>query len=189
MRKDLFFIFGLIFLINFSSCLELSVSPSEIYFIGEEGNLVCQDLKVQGFNETLVVSDRWAYSGVYEKILGLHNLSSYDLGIDLGYLKKVEAVGNDSFEVCLSGSDAGKFHGVLLFRVKDKPAGIGIWINVEILEKEDRGLSLTGFIVNKSENVGLESWLGLIIVVLSGVLFTLIKKFGKRKSKICPSSK
>lgn len=121
-----------IFGLHLTGGLEIGVSPAEVFFEGDIGERMCEEVRVfTGFGEEIFeVSDFWSLSD--ERKLGEHVFSSEEFGLNVRYEERVRVFGDEIVEICISGQERGKFHGIILFRELNGAIGIGSWLNVGI---------------------------------------------------------
>lgn len=181
MKFKLFLFYFFVFLIGFSSAASLSMSPPQLDFVGDGKKVVCGNvlLKVND-SEELIGEIRWARDGYFDRKLLAHNLSSEERGIEFSFPKEVFVEGKRNVNVCVEGKD-GDYHGVLLYRVKDKPVQVGIWINASL---NGGGIGLTGNFINAENNVGgyMFGIFVFLVLVLIGLGFWYFSK--KNKSSV-----
>src|SRR3989339_191922 len=82
--KSFIFLLFFIFLCNFVSSIELSISPSQIDFNAKTNQESCKEITISTIkNSILIGSDRWAEKNIVQRNFFLHNLSSKDLDIKI----------------------------------------------------------------------------------------------------------
>ncbi len=178
MKFIFLFLFFVLF-ISLSSCTTLSMSPPQIDFIGKTGETICNDFYIEGDLDYLVTGeDRWAIEGYEERKLSKHNLSSDELDLELTYVKKVELKNKTSLEICVEGKDAGTYHGILLYKIKDKPVKVGIWMEVTLEGFSFESISLGGKSVSEKKGLGLMFVPTLLIAILLVLLWVKNKRRG-----------
>lgn len=181
MNFKLIIVLNFIFLIPFISSINLSISPTEINFVGETGETICQTINIKVTSlENLTATDFWAEQEYSERNLKKHNKNASELGLSLIYLKEFEINNTKELSICISGENSGNYHGILLYKIKEKPAQIGIWMNVN-LEKEKRTL-ITGNIINEKENLKEINYLVPSLFLLIVLIYLLIIKKKKNYS-------
>ena len=175
--KNIFFIF-LIFLINFVSSATLSMSPSQIDFVGNIKEEICQKviIKVNG-TEVLTGKTKWAEENYFERKLIMHKLDSKEKGLEIFLPEILEISEKQDIDVCIKGNNPGKFHGVLLYKIENKPVQVGIWMNVSL-----EGNSLVKITGNFVKSEGESSRLYLLSIILLGIFLGLIVWYKKRIS-------
>lgn len=90
-------------------------------------------------SEMIVVSDKWAENESVEWKVSLFDKDAdlHDISID--YLNEL-SIDEREVEICLSGSEVGEYHGVILLREQQKGNSIvqmGVWLKVTIVESEE----------------------------------------------------
>ncbi len=134
----------------------LGVSPAELDFKGNTGEVLCGKVVVSDFDGEVVVEDRWAVRGYSGRDFLSHDLDASDLGISVDYVEG---------EVCLAGEKSGVYHGLLLFRGEGENSGAGIWIAVDLIGADL--ISFEGMSAGVSEeNNGTVLLLGAIFILL-----------------------
>jgi len=172
--KDKNILFSLfVFLISVGSCASLSMSPPQINFQGSVNENICSSFMIEG-NSIVQGETKWAREGYFERKINEHMLNASELGLEIDYLGEFELNGSVEKDICILAKNPGNYHGILFYKIKDKPLKVGIWMNVSISEKKDKNIGLTGFSVEG--NVGnMEMWLGILVICLLGVLWFLLK--------------
>src|SRR3989344_7811015 len=78
-------------LISFSSALELGVSPPFLYFDGEKGNVICNNISIfsnfDGLN--LLLNDKWSDKDGDDREIRFYELEALDVGINREYDERV----------------------------------------------------------------------------------------------------
>ena len=142
-------------------------------------------------------SDYW--SAKKSRELRNYSYESEEFGIVIEYNKIVNT--DAEVKVCVKGEKEGRFYGVLIFSSKEKNAGVGVWLEIDLggrnLEKSKTlGIfneesikinSLKRFISNENENN--IRFLGVIFgfesLVLTGLLLVmLVIQYNKKKSEV-----
>jgi hypothetical protein len=112
----------------------LGVSPSSLSYNQSIGEEKCLQVTVNSVSANISVSDLWAENKDVEWKFFLFDTSSTTHGLSLNYLTELP-IGERQFNVCLSGSKAGEYHGVLLLKeekVGNSVIQMGIWLKVTI---------------------------------------------------------
>jgi hypothetical protein len=173
--KNLFFIFFIFFIFTVNAAT-LTISPPQINFQGNVGEKICKEIeiKVNG-TENLTGKIKWAKEGYFEKVLSEHNLESKELKLEVNFPKNLEIKENEKIEICLKGKKTGKYHGVLLYRIKNKPLQIGIWVNVNLEGKDF--IKMTGnFVKTENEFNSMLIFPTILLVVFIILIFWYKKK-------------
>ena len=114
----------------------LGISPSSLSYNQSIGEEKCLQVTVNSVSANISVSDLWAENKDVEWKFFLFDTSSTTHGLSLNYLTELP-IGERQFNVCLSGSKAGEYHGVLLLseeQVGNSIIQMGIWLKVTISE-------------------------------------------------------
>ena len=152
------------------------MGPQQLDFIGESGELICQraTLELDG-SETVVGDVRFAQSEYFERKLTRHNLSSEDIGLDVTFPEEVLVNNMTNIEVCIKGK-TGNYHGIILYKIKDKPVRVGIWLNVSLSQGPRNGLmKITGNAVSVDGNGFGLIIMPLVLVLILGLLILRLK--------------
>ena len=172
-------------LIFIETTLALSVSPAEIFFEGTVDEQICQEIKISEGGE-IILDDKWANNGISEKNINLYESESEKSIIEMNYPKEFIIEKKENIEICLSGEKEGKYFGVLLIRIKEKPVGIGIWMNVNLIAKEHESKAvISGDAISEEKieqnNLVVIFVMILIILILIFVYFCLKLKLQNKK--------
>jgi hypothetical protein len=181
-KKCLFFVYFVFILTNVSA-VQLSISPPQIDFVGSTGEEICNTIFIQvNGTENLIGKNLWAEEGIDLRKISLHNLTSEDLRIDFNYEDKIEVDGERGAQICVTAKRKGTYHGLLLYKIENKPVQVGIWMNVSVSKGNDL-VKITGNAVKDSGDKGV-TWvvfpIGLVIIL--GILF-ILQKLGLQESK------
>jgi hypothetical protein len=175
--KNFFFIFFIFFICSIDAAT-LTISPPHLNFEGKVGDEICNNIKIKvNGTENMTGKIKWAKEGYFERILHEHNLDSEELNLKINFPEKVKVDGSEEIEICLRGKKSGKYHGVLLYRIQDKPLQIGIWTNVS-LEGNDF-IKMTGNFVNAE---GESNNLLIFPIILLIIFFVLLIWYKKKIS-------
>lgn len=175
--KKLFFIFIFIFLITSVSAFSIEASPDELFLETSINQKVCKNVAIQVSEESnIIITDRWATKEYNQKILTEHQFSKDDIGITLSHNQNILIRNNKSIEICLSAKKEGFYHGVLLIKGEDQPVGIGVWINLNVTEKD---ALFTGLAIDKKgkDDFNITYLIPLIFIIIILIeVFILVKK-------------
>ncbi|MCA9487494.1 MAG: hypothetical protein KC516_00875 [Nanoarchaeota archaeon] len=168
-------IFLILFLfLSFASSANLSISPDELKFNGKIGETLCQEMVIRVTNETLLGEDLWAEEGYFERNLKAHTLNSSEFETKLIYPKETYVESEKKIEICLIGEKPGNFHGVLFYKIKEKPLRVGIWISASL--SEEKSFTIGESISEKRNVKGLNYLLPMTIVLVGALIILLFKK-------------
>ncbi|MBT4257878.1 hypothetical protein HOD88_01695 [archaeon] len=175
-----------IFLISFSSSLELKASPSQLNFEGLENENICKTLTIFTDSKSIILGeDRWAEKGIMDRTFLNHKLESSDLDLKIDYPKNKEIFGSEKIKICISGEKDGNYHGILLYKTKKNPAGVGIWLNIKIIQGEGKFAKITGSAINDgSHTFGLT----IVFVLLFIIAFILSRDFKNNAARTTSKS-
>ena len=171
MNSKFLFIFLFIFLICFGSSATLSMSPPQIDFVGQTGETICEKVyfKIEE-KDILIGKANWAKEGFDERKLSKHQLTSEEIGLEVIMPELITIDNCSEIEVCIKGSKKGNYHGALLYRIKDKPLQVGIWMNVSL--KGNSIQKITGNFIKtegKRGNMGVY-FAVMLFLILGGLL-------------------
>ena len=124
-------------LANINIVEAVGFSPSSLTFDLEQGQEGCKMITIDSESETIKASDRWAKSKDDPWSVSSFNESSSSKGIKISYDNEL-SIDEREVEVCLSGSNVGEYHGVLLFQEEQNGSSIiqfGVWLKALITEK------------------------------------------------------
>jgi len=170
----LFFLF--VFFIGFCSATTLTVSPTQIDFIGKTNEIICNKVKIS-VEDTQILEGKtkWAEQGQDERILSMHKLNANELDLDVTLPKIIEIYESSEIEVCIKGSKKGNYHGALLYKIEDKPVQVGIWMNVSL--EENSLMKITGnFIKTEDKRGNMGVYFAVMLFLILGGLVVWSKK-------------
>ncbi len=166
----LILLFGLFWFVPMGFCLE--VSPAEIKFSGNTGEVLCGNISVGGVESFVVVEDRWAERGFDGRDFLSHDGDAGDLGLRLEYEREFVLSGEAKRLVCVRGESSGFYHGLLLFRGEEENSGVGVWVVVELVGADV--ISFGGMSVEVIEDdSGVSDIFLTMLIVLLIVFFVL----------------
>ena len=177
--KCFFFCFFFIFLLTFVNAFSLEASPNEIYVDSFPNQKICKDILIDVSEESnIIIEDRWSEKGFVEKILVNHKLAAEELNVVLSYDKQFRISQQESFEVCFSAREVGFYHGIILIKGENAPAGVGVWVNLNVTKQSSffTGFSIDNSIERSNKNRGLYLVLIFIVLVLVEVFILVSKK-------------
>lgn len=178
MAKKFIFFFYFIFLISFVSATTLTMSPSQLDFTIDKNEVVCKTAKIKGSeNLTVIGETRWAEKGYSERKLTSHNLSFEDLKLDINIPREINFSNSSNIDICIKGKK-GNYHGILLYKIKDKPIQVGIWLNVSIGGEFDSQNKITGNSIKIEKNN--ENFSNILVIPAILLLVLLILLFRLR---------
>jgi len=186
MKKIFLFFIFFIFISNLASAGTLSISPTQINFIGHTNEIICNKITLKSDSpRNLIGEDRWAKRGEWRRKFLLHNLTSDKLGLKLTYNKIISSAKFIQPEICLKGASPGEYHGLLLYKINNNPTGVGIWMNVS-LTKRNSLTKITGNVlknVRKNSDMKFALFISLGLLILFFFLVLKLKSNSKRKTE------
>lgn len=181
--KKLILFFSFLFFLSFVTSNELKISPEEISFVGKPNELICNNVQIKVSNDSIItIKDRWAKKDFNKRDFKSHNLTNKDLSLEISYLSNINVKENSKAKICLTAKESGFYHGLLLFRKKESLSGIGIWMSVNISDKEKFSTLITGETIsfNNTDNKELSITYLLIalfvLILILEIIFYLKKK-------------
>lgn len=178
MKITIFFLFFFSFL-SLVNCSELKISPQELFFEGETNKFICKNISIETSEEsTVIIQDRWAIKDFQEKDFKSHKLKREDLDLALTYNSSRRVIDLSNELICIKAKQAGFYHGLILLRIKDSSSGIGVWINLNISEKNFKTKVSDTILLKNKESSKLVSFVLflLILILLIELIFYLKKK-------------
>jgi hypothetical protein len=134
--KTVCFVF--LFVMMLGGVLASGFSPSSlIYEVGVDEEM-CSDLSVSSDSEVILVSDAWASDESVDWKVSNFESEASSHGLDVSYDSEL-SVDERDLEVCVSGSELGEYHGVLLLKEQQEGNSIvqmGVWMKVNVGESE-----------------------------------------------------
>jgi len=187
MKKLLFIFIIFLFLFIIPNVISFGISPPQINFLGNSGEKICQKIFLNPDGEgTFLGKTLWAKEDNLERKLSNHFLNPEDLGLKADFNKNFTIKNKSDVEICITGSKSGKYHGVLLYRLQNKPVQVGVWLSVLIKNSRENNfpLKLTGRIIEgkiNNLNLGFFNIMGIFDFVLLLFLIFLLFILSKRK--------
>ncbi|MEK6890896.1 MAG: hypothetical protein AABX03_02055 [Nanoarchaeota archaeon] len=190
--KFIFLALALLILTSGVYANSLGLSRANLEFVGDIGEEVCKELIIfSGESVSVSGEDRWSLKN--SKELSDYTKYADELKIDINYPESVNFNKKETVNVCITGNENGKYHGVLIYK-DPEIAGVGTWLEVTVGnginpnsdegEKEtikSSSVSLTGSSVDDTSSgvsglyiVLFFSFILLIVVLI--VLFVLYRK-------------
>jgi hypothetical protein len=160
------------------------VSPPEINYNGKVRETICNDIYIETNNQELIGNDLWNEKGQQEKLLTEYKLNSERLNIEINYPKIIYVEKNKTIQICINAKEKGKYNGLILYKIKDKPIQIGVWINADIEGNDLIKINnrITGKSIANTENIKFNHYLLFITFILLMLLFIFIKKLKKKQT-------
>ena len=176
--KSFIFLLFFIFLCNFVSSIELSISPSQIDFNAKTNQESCKEITISTIkNSILIGSDRWAEKNIVQRNFFLHNLSSKDLDIKINYPTNLKVDEITNAKICIVSKNSGIYHGLLLYKTQNSSAGVGIWMNLNITESEKFSIiKLTGNAISIENNKTSLFILPIFLIIILIFLFVKLNR-------------
>lgn len=179
--KAFIVIFVAVLLIQFTHASTLGMSPPQVNFEGLSNQSICENFSVKYLgNNSLVGKLLWEKQGKFNRNLLEHNLSSKDLGINSSFERIISNNNASTHEICLSFPYSGEFHGVLIYKIENKPVQVGIWIGASIKGSKSSPLFVLGNFVKQSRINSFE-FLNIVFFVLLTMVFVLLLWFNKKR--------
>jgi len=185
MTNKYFIFFCFVFFIGFGSCASLTMGPQQIDFVGSGKDFVCQEahLKLEG-SEFVTGEILFSEDGFSERKLSRHNLSAEEVGLKVNFPEEVFVENKTSVNICVKGKK-GNYHGIVLYRMKNKPVRVGIWMNVSF-DRDSSLVKISGDAVSLDEGEFSVWTIPLVLLVILGLL-VLRLKFRDSGDETCES--
>lgn len=135
----LFFVFALT---SFTLVSAFGFSPSSLEFELSQNKTSCKNIILDSDSAVIEVSDKWALNLEDEWKASLFNEDAQSHGIAIDYDNEL-GLGEEELEVCLSGSEVGEYHGVILMEEQkqgDSVIQMGVWLKVVITQEVEVAL-------------------------------------------------
>src|SRR3989344_2627840 len=132
----LFFIF--LFIITINGVTATGFSPTSLIFDLKPNEKSCQTITISSNSSEISVSDKWAENKDIDWSVGLFESSASSHGISINYDPEL-SINEREVEVCLSGSNLGEYHGVILLNEKQEGKSVirmGVWLKATISNQE-----------------------------------------------------
>ncbi len=133
--KSYFFVLFFIFLV-LPSVSAVGFSPSSLTYDLQQGEEKCQVISLTDVTEQIEVTNLWAESPEVEWELANFDTLASEHDLNLFYTID-NAENGKEVNVCISGSDLGEYHGVIIFRQEQEGNSIvqlAVWLKVIITE-------------------------------------------------------
>lgn len=130
----LYFLFVVFFSFGFFGsvdALEIGISPSEMDFSLDEGEEKCFNFILLSDKDiSFDISVLWSDS----KSRKIEDYKAYSAEKNINFSHKSLNKTDDerNYQACLSGNDAGKYYGVLIAKVLERNAAVGMWIELDV---------------------------------------------------------
>ncbi len=114
-------------------------SPSSLVFNLEPNQEECQMIIITSASETISVNDYWAENENVTWKVSLFNSSAGEHNLNIIYDNSL-GEGERELQVCLSGSELGEYHGVIIMKEEQQGNSVvqmGVWLKVVIEEVEE----------------------------------------------------
>jgi len=135
----LYFLFLIFVIGSMNIVMAVGFSPSSLTFKLEPNQEGCKMITIDSESEIMTVSNSWAENKNVEWKVSLFGTEADSHGISIDYPSEL-SLDERNVEVCLSGSDIGEYHGVLLIKEEQQGNSIiqmGVWLKVVISEKQE----------------------------------------------------
>lgn len=164
--------FALVFLFIFSIsgvyALNMEISPANLDFDLDLGELVCKNVSVKSdYFGFIIGEDYW--SNTASKDIGDYVFESPD-GLEIDYSKELQGLGES--KVCIYSENPGKYDGVLVYSLEDSRLGVGTWLNVSVSGNEK--LEIFEKISGENREFVSIVFFGFISLFLEGTLVFLL---------------
>jgi len=173
-----FIFFSFIFLLSFTSSITLSMSPEQLDFSGEVGVKICDTAMIKTDGVKIVTGKiLFSEEGIFERKLTKYKLSPIERGVETIFPKEIIINNETQIEICLN-AQIGDYHGIILYKIKNAPVQVGIWINASFSGVET--ISISQKAGKKIKSVSSENLIVIIgifwMIILGGLLIILLRK-------------
>ncbi len=193
--KPLFFTFSIIlsiiFFTNFSSAVQIGISPPQLEFKANLGEKVCKEMFLfSEQKEKFTGSDTWTNLEDDFKNIKKYNKNSSFFKINLEYKKELTFKEKADLKICISGNNPGEYYGAIIYST-NKSVAVGSWINLKVYGNDnfnkdfDKNINennlVTGKIINLEDVLKNKSSLLFLVfsffmlIVLCYILILLFK--------------
>jgi hypothetical protein len=108
-------IFVLFLIILSPSILAAGISPTSMIYFLEPNQELCQLISLDSNSSIVTLSDVWAENEFIDRKVALFNTTASEHHLTLNYPHELSTTERD-IEVCISGSEIGKYHGAIIIR-------------------------------------------------------------------------
>ena len=175
---------------DFSSAVQIGISPPQIDFKGVVGEKICKNITLFSTQkEEFTGSDKWTNVMKSFKDIKMYNRNSSVFNITLQYPLKLIVKERSEIEMCVIGNISGEYYGAIIYNT-NKSVAVGSWIvfkaynNNNFYEETDKRNILTGKTITLQNNIRNKThflFLNFILaIILTFVLFMLFQT--KRKT-------
>ena len=169
----IFFIF--ILFISLASSVTLTMGPQQLDFTSDSN---CQSATIKAEGSEIVIGKiLFSEEGFNERKLSLHNLEPEERKLKVDFPKEIIINNFTNIEICIDGP-AGDYHGIILYKIKNKPVQVGIWLNATL--SGNGVLSISKNVAEKIEEIEVNNLLGIMpifwMIVLGGLVIVWRKK-------------
>lgn len=129
-----FFIFLLFLVFLMGNILAFEFSPTQIDMNLEKNQQDCKTITLTSDSDTIQIYDKWAENKDLDWNVNLFRTEASSQGLSLTYPSEL-LLKQREFQVCISGSKEGEYHGVLLLKEEQKGNSImqmAIWLKIRI---------------------------------------------------------
>ena len=162
------FIFLIIILLPLANAIKLGLTPSQVYFMGNSGEKICNNLSIYSDKDVNVITYvKWSNNKSVNINDFYFNSNYYKISEE--FQKNIILVKNkkETQEICLVFKDEGKYNGVYIVSSENRNVAVGSWIFTNIKKKSDNKTKIIFF--------GGLSIVDLIIIL--SFLLTIEKKY------------
>ena len=146
MKRFIFIFLFFIILISVNLVGAVGFSPTSLVFNLERGQQECKMISISSESNTITIEDKWTENKEIEWKVSLFDKDASYHGISIDYPKEL-SLDEREIEVCLSGSNIGEYHGVLLMKEEQQGNSIvqmGVWLKAVISEESVQSQTTSG---------------------------------------------
>jgi len=181
--KKFVLLFGFLFLLSFSSALQLGVSPAHLNLSIGTNQKVCSKVIIDSDKQiTINLEDKW--NKIQNKNLSEYNFSAKEVGMEIFFPKSFLINGNKEIEICFLSKKSGKYYGIIFYS-GDGFAGVGQWVEIKTgYNFLPNSLTMTGATIGVKKSNIKYFFLGLTFFLELSLLYLLLKLKNKSRNKL-----
>lgn len=136
MKKKVILVLILIFFLNNTGAISISVSPPTTDLIGKVDERICVNFSISS-DKTVYFSieNRWSMKNENNKFND-YNLSSQGVSIESDYPKEIGVYFKEKISFCVRARKAGTYNGIILFKSSEGTGAIGTLVKLRVLDEE-----------------------------------------------------
>jgi len=182
--KIVAFLFVFIFLLSFSSALQIGVSPAHLTLSSEINKKVCSKVVVDSDRQiTINIEDKWGK--IKSKNINEYNFSAKDVGVEIFLPEPFSIDKTKEIEICFLTKKSGKYYGLISFNSGGGFVGVGQWIEINVRNNFlPKSLTMTGATIGVKKQSIKYFLIGLTFFLELGLLYLLLKLKNKSRTNL-----